>query len=79
MIKGLEHLSFEERLTELGLFSLEKRELREINAYKYLKEGCNEDGARLHTVVPRDRTRGNVHKLKHRRFCLNIRKHFFLL
>ena len=28
-------------------------------------------------MVPSDRTRGSGHNLKHRRCCLNIRKHFF--
>jgi len=30
-------------------------------------------------VVPSDSTRGNEHKLKHRKFQLNMRKNFFTL
>ncbi|KAK4827422.1 hypothetical protein QYF61_017860 [Mycteria americana] len=70
MIQGLEPLSYEDRLRELGLFSLEKRRLQgDLPAafQGHFSKACC------------DRTRSNGFKLRQSRFRLDLRKKFFTM
>jgi len=59
MIQGLGHLSCEDGLRELGLFSLVKRSLWEhlIVAFQYLKGAYKKDGDKFFSRACGDRTR----------------------
>ncbi|KAK4816400.1 hypothetical protein QYF61_016717 [Mycteria americana] len=79
MIRWLEHLSYEESLGELGLFSRDKRRLQGhlIATFQCLKGAYEKDGDRLFSRACSNRTRGNGFKLKEGRFRLHMKKTFF--
>jgi len=78
MIRGLEHLFYEERLTELGLFSLQKRRLRGYltGAFQYLKGANSKEGKNVFSKACSDRARSNGFKLREGRFILAVRESF---
>ena len=86
MIKGLKHFPYEEKLSNLCLFSLGKRKLRRnlIKAYKYLKTGGRQiDKASFFSlmcvIANLDMTRSNGLKHEHRKFCTKMRKNLFVV
>ena len=81
MIQGLEQLSCEERMSDLGLFCLEKRRLQGdlIVVFEYLKRAYKKDGDKLLSRACCYRRRRNGFKLKECRFSLGLRKIFFTM
>ena len=64
MIRGLEHLPWEERLREMGLFNSEERRLwgDPIAAFQYLERAYKQEQDRLFRQADSKRTRGNGFK-----------------
>jgi len=73
MVRGLGHLPYEESLRDLGLLSLEKRMRGDlVNAEGRVQRGLSQV---LFSGIQCEDKR-HEYKQKHRRFCLNIRRHF---
>ena len=79
LIRGIEKLSYEERLEELNVFFLEKRRIRGdmINMYKYIRGPYSKLGVELFTLRSTQKTRGHSLRLVEKRFHLQIWKGFF--
>jgi len=78
MIRGLEHLSYKERPSKLGLCRLEKRRLGGdlTVVFQYVKEAYKQERDWLSTWSDSGRTRGNGLKVKERRFKSDVKKCF---
>jgi len=80
LVSRMEHLSYEERLREVGSFSLEKRRFQGnlTVAFRYLKGAYRKTGEGLFTRACSDGPGYNGFKLKEDRFSLNIRSEIFI-
>jgi len=86
MVRRMELLCYEERLRELGLFSLEQRRLwGDLRAaFWYLNEAYKKVEEGLFTRACSDRTRGNGFKLqegrfRHKFFTMRVLRHWHRL
>lgn len=77
MIREMEYLSYEERLRDLGLFSLEKERLPRdlIVFFQYFNGDYKQD--RDQHFMWFDIDKGNYLKLKEGKFVLDITRNFF--
>ena len=80
LIPRLRNKPYEERLSELNLFSLTKRRLRGdlIEVFKIIKGIENMDMEKYFTIDTSNITRNNGYKIVGKRFQTNEAKHFFL-
>jgi len=76
LVKGLQDLSYEEKLRTFKFFRLEKRKLRGdlTDLYNFLRRGSRGGGPDLFFMVSDGRISGNSAKLHQGRFRLDIRK-----
>ncbi|KAJ7401628.1 hypothetical protein BTVI_93949 [Pitangus sulphuratus] len=79
LMRGLEHLLYQDRLRKLGLFSLEKRRMFGdlVATFQCLKRAYGEVGVGLFFRNCSDRTRSSGYQLKEGKFRLHIRKKYF--
>jgi len=79
IIRGLEHLYCGERLTDLGLFSLEQKRLQGhlTETFQYFRGAYKQERDQSFIQYNTDKTMGNGFKLKERKFRLDVRKEFF--
>ena len=79
LIPSLRNKSYEDRLRELNLYSLEKRRVRGdmIEVWKIMKGKENVDRASLFTLDTNGVTRNNGYKIVGKRFSLDITRNFF--
>ena len=78
MTPGMEHLSYKDRLRELGLCSLEKGRRRgDLRAAcQYLKGGCRKEGGRLLSKACGE---GKWFQTREGRFRPDVRRQFFMI
>ena len=79
LIPGMRGLSYEERLSRLGRYSLEFRRMRGdlIETYKILKGIDRVDAERLFPPAGVSRTRGHSLRIRGRSFKTEMRRNFF--
>ena len=63
LVRSQEHKSYEKKLRELRLFSLEKRKGRSYSSQQNLKGGCSEVVSAFFSYIINHRTRKNGLKL----------------